>query len=64
MKHESKMETHGHKRSGVAEKTVIGDHSCDSGSTDAALSSSTEKLYKAAAANRGGGPVIKAIQER
>jgi hypothetical protein len=59
-----KMETHGHSRKGVAEKTLVSDHSSESGSTDAALSSATSKLYKGAAANRGGGPVIKAIQER
>jgi hypothetical protein len=55
---------HDHSRKGVAPKTVIGDESTESGATDRELSSASDKLYRAAAANRGGGPVIKAIQER
>lgn len=58
------MKEHSHDRKGVAPKTVLGNESTESGSTDKELSSASEKLYKAAAANRGGGPVEKAIQTR
>lgn len=62
--HFPQEKTFGQKRKGVAEKTVVSGHECDSGSRDMELSKAAGALYKDAAANRGGGPVIRAIQER